>query len=90
MQRPTANPYLVVAAVTAAACLGIRDKAELPAPLEGYGYDPKSAPMLPQTLPAALDALAADTAFARDRAPVPLCRRPSSLGCGSRASRASR
>ena len=60
----TANPYLIVAAVTAAAYLGIRDKAELPAPLEGYGYDPKSAPMLPQTLPAALDALAADTAFA--------------------------
>ena len=60
----TANPYLIVAAVTAAVYLGIRDKAELPAPLEGYGYDPKSAPMLPQTLPAALDALAADTAFA--------------------------
>ena len=60
----TANPYLIVAAVTAAAYLGIRDKAELPAPLEGYGYDPKSAPMLPQTLPAALDALAADTVFA--------------------------
>jgi glutamine synthetase len=60
----TANPYLIVAAITAAAYLGIRDKAELPAPLEGYGYDPKAAPMLPQTLPAALDALAADTAFA--------------------------
>ena len=60
----TANPYLIIAAVTAAAYLGIRDKADLPAPLEGYGYDPKAAPMLPQTLPAALDALEADTALA--------------------------
>ena len=60
----TANPYLIIAAVAAAAYLGIRDKADLPAPLEGYGYDPKAAPMLPQTLPAALDALEADTALA--------------------------
>jgi glutamine synthetase len=59
----TANPYLIVAATAAAAYLGIRDKAELAAPLEGYGYDPESAPMLPQTLPAALDALEADTAL---------------------------
>lgn len=57
----TANPYLIIAAVAAASYLGIRDKAELPAPLEGYGYDPASAPMLPQTLTAALDALEADT-----------------------------
>jgi len=59
----TANPYLIIAATAAAAYLGIRDKADLPAPLEGYGYDPKAAPMLPQTLPAALDALEADTAL---------------------------
>ena len=57
----TANPYLIMAAVGAAIYVGIRDKAELPAPLEGYGYDPESAPMLPQTLAAALDALEADT-----------------------------
>jgi glutamine synthetase len=57
----TANPYLIMAAVGAATYVGIRDKAELPAPLEGYGYDPESAPMLPQTLGAALDALEADT-----------------------------
>lgn len=57
----TANPYLIMAAVGAAVYVGIRDKVELPAPLEGYGYDPESAPMLPQTLGAALDALEADT-----------------------------
>jgi len=57
----TANPYLMIAAIGAAIYLGIRDKVEPPAPLEGYGYDPQSAPMLPQSLPEALDALAADT-----------------------------
>ena len=60
----TANPYLILAAVTAAAYLGIRDELEPPAPLEGYGYDPESAPMLPTSLPTALDALEADTALA--------------------------
>ena len=59
----TANPYLAIAAIGAAAYLGIRDKVEPPAPLEGYGYDPESAPMLPQSLPEALDALAADEAL---------------------------
>ncbi len=57
----TANPYLAMAAVGAAIYLGVRDKLEPPAPLEGYGYDPESAPMLPQSLPEALDALEADT-----------------------------
>ncbi|HEY5135347.1 MAG TPA: glutamine synthetase family protein [Candidatus Nanopelagicales bacterium] len=56
----TANPYLAMAAVSAAVYLGVRDKLEPPAPLEGYGYDPASAPMLPQSLPEALDALEAD------------------------------
>jgi glutamine synthetase len=60
----TANPYLVNAAVGAAALLGIQDKAEPPAKLEGYGYDPASAPMLPQRLTAALDALEADSELA--------------------------
>jgi glutamine synthetase len=57
----TANPYLIVAAIGAAAYLGIRDKLDPPDALEGYGYNPDNAPMLPQTLPAALDALEADT-----------------------------
>ena len=56
----TANPYLAMAAVSAAVYLGVRDKLVPPAPLEGYGYDPESAPMLPQSLPEALDALEAD------------------------------
>jgi len=57
----TANPYLAMAAVGAAVYLGVRDKLEPPAALEGYGYNPESAPMLPQSLPEALDALEADT-----------------------------
>jgi len=59
----TANPYLIIAGTAAAAYLGVRDKAELTAPVEGYGYNPEAAPMLPPTLPAALDALEADTAL---------------------------
>ena len=42
----TANSYIAMAAVAAAVYLGIRDELEPPAPLEGYGYDPASAPML--------------------------------------------
>ncbi|MEU7582657.1 glutamine synthetase family protein [Streptomyces sp. NPDC041068] len=61
----SANPYLVVAGTVAAVLLGIRDKPEPPAPLEGYGYDETSAPRLPGTLPAALDALEADEALTR-------------------------
>ena len=57
----TANPYLAIAAVGAAIYLGVRDKQEPPRPLEGYGYDPETAPKLPQSLPEALDALEADT-----------------------------
>jgi glutamine synthetase len=59
----TANPYLAIAAVGAAVYLGVRDKLEPPQPLEGYGYDPERAPMLPKRLPDALDALAADAAL---------------------------
>ncbi|WP_055700735.1 MULTISPECIES: glutamine synthetase family protein [Streptomyces] len=59
----SANPYLVVAGTVAAVLLGLRDKPEPPAPLEGYGYDEASAPRLPGTLSAALDALEADEAF---------------------------
>jgi glutamine synthetase len=49
-----------MAAVSAAVYLGVRDKLVPPAPLEGYGYDPENAPLLPQSLPEALDALEAD------------------------------
>jgi glutamine synthetase len=60
----TANPYLAMAAVAAAIYVGVRDEVELGQPLEGYGYDPESAPMLPMRLPEALDALEADTVLA--------------------------
>jgi glutamine synthetase len=56
----TANPYLAMAAVGAAVCLGIEDKAEPPPKLEGYGYDPTRAEILPTRLGEALDALEAD------------------------------
>jgi glutamine synthetase len=56
-----ANPYLGIAAVGAAVFLGIRDQVEPPPKLEGYGYDPASADMLPARLADALDALEADT-----------------------------
>jgi glutamine synthetase len=59
----TANPYLAIGAIGAAIYLGVRDDLKPPPPLEGYGYDPSSAPMLPQSLPEALDALEADTAL---------------------------
>jgi glutamine synthetase len=59
----TGNPYLAIAAVGAAAYLGIKNKLDPPKPLEGYGYDPESAPMLPSSLPEALDALEADSEF---------------------------
>ncbi len=60
----TANPYLALAAVGAAAYLGIADKTEPPDKLEGYGYDPERAQILPMRLPDALAALEADTELA--------------------------
>ncbi|HUA41389.1 MAG TPA: glutamine synthetase family protein [Streptosporangiaceae bacterium] len=60
----TANPYLGMAAIGAAVHLGIQAKVEPPAKLEGYGYDPASADMLPMRLGDALDALEADTELA--------------------------
>ncbi|WP_416979582.1 glutamine synthetase family protein [Streptomyces sp. T028] len=59
----SANPYLLIAGAIAAALLGVQAGEEPPAPLEGYGYDTSRAALLPQTLPAALDALEADTAL---------------------------
>ena len=60
----TANPYLAMAAVGAAVCLGLSGKVEPPAKLEGYGYDPSRSEMLPQRLGDALDALEADLELA--------------------------
>jgi glutamine synthetase len=60
----TANPYLAMAALGAAVCLGIADKIEPGDKLEGYGYDPERAQILPMRLGDALDALQADTELA--------------------------
>ena len=60
----TANPYLAMAAVGAAVCLGIADKIEPGEKLEGYGYDPDRAQILPMRLGDALDALEADRELA--------------------------
>ena len=60
----TANPYLAMAAVGAAVCLGIADKVEPPQKLEGYGYDPARAEVLPQRLGDALNALEDDRELA--------------------------
>lgn len=59
----SANPYLLIAGTVAAALLGVVAGEEPPAPLEGYGYDTTKSPVLPMNLPAALDALEADTAL---------------------------
>jgi glutamine synthetase len=60
----TANPYLVVAGLLAAAYLGIRDELPAPDPLVGYGYNTTKADKLPGNLRSALDALESDTDFA--------------------------
>jgi len=60
----TANPYLAMAAVGAAVYLGVADKIEPPDKLEGYGYDPERAQILPVRLADALDALEADRELA--------------------------
>jgi glutamine synthetase len=56
----SANPYLVMAAVGAAVWLGLRDRAQPPDKLDGYGYDPDRSALLPARLSEALDALEAD------------------------------
>jgi glutamine synthetase len=56
----SANPYLAIAGLLGAAYLGIRDKLEPPAKLEGYGYDVTKADRLPGGLETAIGALEAD------------------------------
>ena len=56
----SANPYLAIAGLLAAAYLGIRDGLTPPPALDGYGYDPEKSPLLPPDLAAALVALEAD------------------------------
>jgi glutamine synthetase len=58
---PAANPYLLIASTLAAGLDGIRRSLAAPAPVEGWAYEDDSAPILPMSLAAALDALDADT-----------------------------
>jgi glutamine synthetase len=60
----SANPYLAIAGLLAAAYLGVRDGLDAPEPLSGYGYDASKAAPLPQDLGGALTALEADVEFA--------------------------
>jgi glutamine synthetase len=55
-----ANPYVVIAAVLAAALDGIKNKLTPPPVSEGWAYEEESHPVLPMSLREALDALAAD------------------------------
>jgi len=66
----TANPYLIIGGLLGAALLGIKDKLEPPDPLEGYGYNPETAAMLPGNLGSALEALEADTDLVEILGPV--------------------
>jgi len=56
----TANPYIVIAAVLAAALDGIRRGLTPPPVSEGWAYEEESRPILPMSLTEALDALEAD------------------------------
>jgi len=55
-----ANPYVVIAAVLAAALDGIKKKMVVPAPVDGWSYEDESSGILPMNLGEALDALEAD------------------------------
>lgn len=55
------NPYLTAAATLAAGLLGIKQQRELQPMVDGPSEDNPTLPKLPQTLDAALDALAADS-----------------------------
>jgi glutamine synthetase len=66
----SANPYLAISGLLGAAYLGIKDKLEPPDPLEGLGYNPEKAAMLPVDLGSALDALEADTDLVEILGPV--------------------
>jgi len=59
-----ANPYVVSAAVLAAALDGIERGLTPPPALDGWTYEDESAAVLPMTLSSALDALAADEILA--------------------------
>ncbi|HEV8622552.1 MAG TPA: glutamine synthetase family protein [Actinomycetota bacterium] len=58
-----ANPYLALAAVTASAADGMRNKAEPPPPIEGDAYALADLPELPGSLESAIRAFEGDRAL---------------------------
>ena len=56
----TANPYIVIAVVLAAALDGIKRKLTPPPAAEGWAYEDEARPVLPMSLKEALDALDED------------------------------
>ncbi len=58
-----ANPYLLTAAVLAAALDGIVRKLPVPDHADGWAYENEAAPVLPTTLGGALDALESSSAM---------------------------
>jgi len=58
-----ANPYLALAAVTASAADGMKNKAEPPAPIEGDAYALADLPELPGSLESAIRAFEGDRAL---------------------------
>lgn len=59
----SANPYVVIAVVLAAALDGIRRGLTPPPAAEGWAYEDEARPVLPMSLKAALDALQADSSL---------------------------
>ena len=59
----SANPYIVIAVVLAAALDGIRRELTPPHAAEGWAYEDEARPVLPMTLKAALDALQEDSSL---------------------------
>jgi len=57
----SANPYVVIAVVLAAALDGIRRGLTPPPAAEGWAYEDEARPVLPMSLKEALDALQADS-----------------------------
>lgn len=59
-----ANPYVVTAAILAAALDGLRRQLDCPPAVEGWSYTDESRPEIPVSLAGALDALKGDTFLA--------------------------
>lgn len=58
-----ANPYLLTAAILAAGLDGLRRTLPAPPVSSGWAYEDEASPVLPMTLPAALDALDGNAAM---------------------------